>query len=61
MEIGDAAFYNNNISGTLTFASVITINYTAFINNSGITTVNVPIGSTVSGAAFDSGVTINYV
>ena len=61
VEIGESAFYNNNISGTLTFASVININNTAFINNSGITTVNVPIGSTVSGAAFDSGVTINYV
>lgn len=61
VEIGPAAFYNNNISGTLTFASVININNGAFGGNPGITTVNVPIGSTVSGTAFDSGVTINYV
>ena len=63
--IGSFAFYNNNISGTLTFASVITIGARAFENNTGITTVNVPIGSSIvtSGtlASFDSGVTINYV
>lgn len=63
--IGSFAFYNNNISGTLTFASVITIGARAFENNPGITTVNVPIGSSIvtSGtlASFDAGVTINYV
>ena len=63
--IGSFAFYNNNISGTLTFASVITIGARAFENNPGITTVNLPIGSTIntagSLASFDNGVTINYV
>ena len=59
------SFYSNNISGTLTFASVITIGARAFENNPGITTVNLPIGSTIntsgSLASFDNGVTINYV
>ena len=63
--INSSAFSNNNISGTLTFASVITIAEQAFENNPGITTVNVPIGSTIntngSLSSFDSGVTINYV
>ena len=61
VEIGESAFSKNNISGTLTFASVINIGWLAFAESPGITTVNVPIGSTVSGAAFDNGVTINYV
>mgnify|MGYP003646267293 CR=1 FL=1 len=61
VEIGEFAFNRSNISGTLTFASVISIGSSAFRENPGITTVNVPIGSIVSGAAFDAGVTINYV
>jgi hypothetical protein len=65
VEIEEDAFRVNNISGTLTFALVITIGQRAFQDNTGITTVNVPIGSNIdtssNNGSFDSGVTINYV